>query len=89
MKDYGKQRSTIRPLPLEITEKKVFISTDIVEVNEPKVSDQDGFKGFEFNLVEYDKDEYITLQSEKNDSLEQQLTDTQIALTEVYEMTLI
>ena len=34
----------------------------------------------------YTKDEYIKLMAEKNAELESQLTDTQLALCDVYEM---
>lgn len=52
----------------------------------PGTDDQEGFTGFEYNLVQYDKDEYIKMIDDKNSSLEQQMTDTQVALVEVYEM---
>ena len=48
-----------------------------------------GFNGWEIaEQTIYDKDEYILLISEKNTALEQQATDLQVALTEVYEMML-
>jgi len=86
MIDYGTQQSTVKPLELELTETKVFVASNIIPVDEPGTEDQPGFTGYEFNLVEYDKDEYIKLQAEKNASLEQQVTDTQLALCEVYEL---
>lgn len=85
MKDYGKQRSTIKPDKLELTETKVFVSTDITEVNELGTDERPGFVGYEFNLVEYDKDEFIKNQSEKNADLEEQVTQTQIALCSMFE----
>ncbi len=88
MIDYGKQKSTVKPDELELTESKVFVSSNITEVNEPGTDEQPGFTGYEFTLTEYEKDEYIKLQAEKNESLGQQVTDTQVALTEVYEMIL-
>ncbi len=89
MKEYGKQRSTVKPLELELTETKVFVNSDIVQVNEPGTDEQPGFTGYEFTLTEYEKDEYIKLQAEKNEFLGKQVTDTQVALTEVYEMILV
>ncbi len=86
MIDYGTQRSTVKPLELELTETKVFVASNIISVNEPDTEDQPGFTGYEFDLVEYDKDEYIKLQAEHNAALEQQMTDTQLALCEVYEL---
>ena len=55
-------------------------------MSEAGVGDQEGFTGFEYNLIQYDKDEYISLIDDKNASLEQQMTDTQLALCDVYEM---
>lgn len=86
MIEYGRQRSTVEPLELELTETKVFVASNIIPVNESDTEDQPGFTGYEFDLVEYDKDEYIKLQAENNAALEQQMTDTQLALCEVYEL---
>lgn len=77
MKDYGLQRSTVEPQTVEITESKVFIATNVEQIGEQE---------YQFNLVEYDKDEYIRMIDKKNADLEQQVTDTQIALCDVYEM---
>ena len=86
MKDYGRTRSTVRPEEKVIDEFNVWVASDIEEVSEPGIDDQEGFIGFEYNLVQYGKDEYIKMIDEKNASLEQQMTDTQIALCDVYEM---
>lgn len=85
MIDYGTQRSTVEPLELELTETKVFVASDITPVNEPDTDEQPGFTGYEFGLVEYDKDEYIKMIDEKNKSLETQVDNTMIALCEMYE----
>ena len=86
MIDYGKQKSTVRPEELELMETKVFVNSNITEVNEDETDGQQGFTGYEFDLIEYTKDEYIKIQAEKNVALEQQVTDTQLALCDVYEM---
>ncbi len=88
MKEYGRQRSVIKPQEIEITETKVFLYSNVKLIEEQGAEDQPGFTGYEFDLVEYEKDEYIELQAEKNKALETQMTDTQIALCEVYEMML-
>ena len=80
MIDYGKQKSTVKPEELELTETKVFVSSNIKEVNEPGTDEQPGFTGYEFDLIEYDKDEYIKIQAEKNESLQNQVEVTQEAL---------
>ena len=41
---------------------------------------------YQYHEVQYDKDEYIKAMSEKNSELENQLTDTQLALCDVYEL---
>lgn len=84
MKNYGLQRSAVEPKAVEITESKVFVATDIEQVT--LTMDEQEVQEYQFNLVEYDKDEYIKIISEKNEELEQQMTDTQLALCEVYEL---
>lgn len=41
---------------------------------------------YTYHEVQYDKDEYIKLMAEQNEKLEGQITDTQLALCEAYEM---
>ena len=84
MKNYGLQRSAVEPKAVEITESKVFVAKDIEQVT--VTMDEQEVQEYQFNLMEYDKDEYIQIISEKNEELEQQMTDTQIALCDVYEM---
>ena len=73
-------------MELELTETRVFVSSNIIQVSEPGTEEQPGFVGWEFDLIEYTKDEYIKIQAEKNAALEQHVTDTQLALCEVYEL---
>lgn len=84
MKDYGTVRSTVRPNPLVVDEFSAWVNTNITEVSE-SVGEENEFIGFEFNQVQYEKDEYIKMMSEQNLFLEAQLTDTQLALVEIYE----
>lgn len=86
MIDYGKQQSTVKPLELELTETKVFVASNITPIDEPGTEEQPGFTGYEFELVEYGKDEYIKLIDEQNKNLELQMTQAQIAMCEIYEM---
>ena len=87
MTDYGNVRSISRPQPTVIDEYSVWVSTDIREIT---VNDDEGGIGehteYEFRQVRYTKDEYIKRMDEKNAALESQLTDTQLALCDVYEM---
>lgn len=76
MTDYGIVRSTVKPDEKIVDEHSVWVNTDISEIND----------GWEYHMVRYTKDEYIKLMDEKNTELESQLTDTQLALCDVYEM---
>lgn len=86
MKQYGTQRSTVKPEDVEITESKVFSYEDITEIKVKNPESDDEVTMYEFILTEHDKDEYIRIQAEKNASLEEQMTQTQVALCDVYEM---
>ena len=86
MKTYQNVQSTVEPLEVEITESRVFVASNVTPVNEPGTEDNPGFVGFQFDLLEYTKDEYIKLQADMNKALEASLTETQLALCEVYEM---
>ena len=76
MKDYGIVKSAVRPEEKVVDEYSVWVNTDIAETAD----------GWEYHMVQYSKDEYIKLMDEKNTELESQLTDTQLALCDVYEM---
>jgi len=79
MKDMGIVRgSAAQAEPLIIGKDTVYVHSNI-----KPVEDEEGL--FEYHEIQYEKDEYIKLLSEKNDSLDQQLTDTQLALCEIYE----
>ena len=86
MKEYGKVRSTEQPEQKVIDEFSVWIAENITPVSEPGTDEQPGFEGYEYDLTQYDEDEYIRMIDDKNASLEAQVTDTQLALCEVYEL---
>ena len=69
MKNYGLQHSTVKPTPIEITETKVFIYNDIVEI---KTNDCTQYK---FELIEYNKDEYVIEKISELDNLVKTLQD--------------
>lgn len=83
MIDYGTVRSTIKPNKVEIDEYSVWVNSDIKEIQVQ--SEDESHTEYEFNQVRYTKDEYIKLIDERNTTLESQLTDTQLALCEIYE----
>jgi len=85
MKDMGIVfGSAEQAVPLVIGKDTVYVHSDIQQILE----DKDGkpvTNLSQYHEIQYNKDEYIKLLSEKNDSLGQQLTDTQLALCEIYE----
>lgn len=83
MKNYGKTRSTVRPEEKVIDEFSVWIASNIEAVSESGIDDQEGFIGFEYNLMQYDKNEYIKMIDDKNASLEQQVSDIEDALCDL------
>ena len=78
MKDYGTVRSTVKPEAIVIDDYSVWLSSDIKEVSEKGTDEMPGFKGYQYKLVQYEKDEYIKL-------LNSQVTETQEAITDIYE----
>lgn len=59
MVDYGKQRSTVKPEPIVLDEFSVWVYSNITPVEE--TVGEETFSGWEFNMVQYTKDEYIML----------------------------
>lgn len=74
-----------RPSDLEILDSTVHVRTNIREVRE-EGGEMPGFDGWEYDESVYEKNEYIQMIAEKNNSLDEQLTAAQLALVEVYEM---
>ena len=71
--------------PLIVDVDTVYVHTNIEQVT----TDAEGntVEGlYQYNEVQYTKDEYIHLLSEKNISLEAEITSTQLALCDMYEM---
>ena len=85
MTDYGRVRSTVKPEPIVVDDFSVWQYTDIQEVSE-NVGEENEFVGYEFNMIQYDKDEFILKQATESAAIQQQITDTQLALCEVYEL---
>lgn len=84
MTEYKKVQSTIKPMETKFDEYSVWVNLDIHEIT---VTDENGsHTEYEYNQTQYSKDEYIKLMSEQNKALENELTDTQIALCDIFEM---
>lgn len=86
MIDYGTTHSIERPPVTDVRDTKVFVAENIEEEtitqmvynNETGEEESQEIHGYRFRLLEYTKNEYIDL-------LQQQLTDTQLAICELYE----
>ena len=89
MKDMGIiQGSVEQAIPLIVGKDMVYVHSNIIPVTQDSAGRPvEGL--FQYNEIQYEKDEYIKIMAEKNSTLEAQLTDTQLALVEVYEMVVI
>lgn len=71
--------------PLIVGVDTVYVHTNIEQVTtDAEGNSVEGM--YQYNEVQYDKDEYIQIMSEKNAALEAEITSTQLALCDVYEM---
>lgn len=71
---------------LVIGKDKVYVHTNIT----PITTDARGKEVkdlFQYNEIQYDKDEFIEMLAQQNAELSSGLTDTQLALCEIYEAT--
>ena len=78
MKDYGRIRGSIRPQAVEITQSSVFLASNIEAFTEE--NEGHSINGYEYNCIEYTKDEYLLQQSSKIASLEEELRAAKILL---------
>ena len=78
MKNHGKVHSSIEPQATEITGSAVFIASNV----QPYEEEVDGriLSGYEYDCVEYTKDEYLALQSTQIASLAEELAAAKILL---------
>lgn len=77
MISHSRIRSASHPSPIQITEYSVFVSLNVTPYSE--IVEGHEVHGFEYDCLEYDKDEYIL-------KLGQDLIDTQAALCDIYEL---
>lgn len=68
MTDYGRVRSTVKPEPIVIDDFSVWQNTDIQEVSE-NVGEENEFVGYEYNMIQYSKDEFILQQAAQSAEL--------------------
>ena len=77
------QGSTEQAQPLIVNKDTVYVHTNIVQATDEDGNVVDGL--YVYDEVQYTKDEYIQMMAEKNETLERDLTDTQLAIAEIYE----
>ena len=68
MVDYGKVRSTVKPEPIVIDEFSVWQHTNIQDASE-NVGEENEFVGFEYNMIQFTKDEFILQRAAHNAEL--------------------
>lgn len=73
-----KVRSKIAPQAVEITDKYVLIASNVTEYSE----EVDGhvMSGYEYDCVQYTKDEYLVQQAARIESLQEELDAAKILL---------
>ena len=80
MVDYGKVKSTVKPEPIVIDEFSVWQNTNIQAVSE-NVGEENEFVGFEYNMIQFTKDEFILQQAAHNAELGE-LVNTILGVTD-------
>ena len=78
MTNYGRIQGSIEPQAVEITNSSVFLATNIEQYTE-EIEGQT-VHGYEYNYVEYTKDEYLLQQTNKIAALEEELKAAKILL---------
>lgn len=74
----GRVRGNDRPQDIKITDSSVFIASNIQTYEE--TIDEHYITGFEYNLIQYSKDEYLLLLAQQNNELADELQATKILL---------
>lgn len=82
----GKVTSTIRPEATTIDQYSVWVAKNVVEKQVTMMDSEETHTEYEYDLTRYDKDEYINLLITDNASINDQITNLQTALVEVYEL---
>lgn len=78
MMNLGRVRGNDRPQDIKITDSSVFIASNIQTYEE--TIDEHYITGFEYNLIQYSKDEYLLLLAQQNNELADELQATKILL---------
>lgn len=86
MIDIGNVRgSAAQAKPLIISRDTVYVHTNIEQVTDTDGNVIDNL--FSYDEIQYDKDEYLKMVIDDNQKATSDITDLQLALTEMYELT--
>ena len=77
------QGSLQQAQPLIVNKDTVYVHTNIVQSTDEDGNVVDNL--YVYDEVQYTKDEYIQIMADKNETLEKEVTETQLALCELYE----
>jgi hypothetical protein len=81
MKLLKKVRGSQETVPtIQVNVDTVYLRENIINVSD------DDFNGWEYDEVQYKKDEYIELMGEKNQALEGQILESKLAMAELVEI---
>lgn len=83
MINHGNVQSTVKPQPFEVTTENVWVAENIQEVKTEE------FEGFSYDLTQYTLEEYTLKSIEVNKELERQVSETQMAIVEIYESVVV
>lgn len=81
---HNKIKSHDRPEEISFTPSAVYVASNI----EPYEEELEGkiISGYQYDITQYSKDEYIIALAAKNAQLEAELLNTQAALCDIYEL---
>ena len=77
------QGSSQQAQPIIVNKDTVYVHSNISQATDEDGNILDNL--YVYDEVQYTKDEYIKLISDKNETLEKEVTETQLALCELYE----
>lgn len=78
MKNYGIIQGLTEPQSIEITPTSVFVATNITPYQEE--IDGHTISGYQYNYIEYTKDEYLLQQTNSIAALQEELAATKVLL---------
>ena len=85
MQIYKNTQSTVEPKEFEINPYKVFIAKNIQLIENSSTEEEIAITLYQYDLYEYTHEEYINILRETNETLQQEILDTQMALCDIYE----